>query len=134
MWYHFYAAKYTYFGKGLPMPRSTKSRKVCGEFKHKVFSPEDGNEEYVVLAVDEMEALRLCDYENLEQAKAARQMGISRGTFQRLLYSGRHKSVEALCEGKGILIQGGNYEISGKDISCDCGCKRCKKQMPEFTK
>lgn len=115
------------------MPRSTKSRKICAEFRHKVFAPDNGNEEYVVLAMDELEALRLCDYENLEQSEAARKMGVSRGTFQRILYSGRHKSVEALCEGKGVLIQGGNYEISEKDSSCECRCKRCKKQMPEFT-
>ena len=111
------------------MPRSAKCRKVCAEFQHKVFTAEDGKEEYVILAVDELEALRLCDYENLEQEAAARQMGVSRGTFQRILYSGRHKSVEALCEGKGVLIQGGYYEISKKDCSCKCGCKRCKKHM-----
>jgi predicted DNA-binding protein (UPF0251 family) len=109
------------------MPRSAMCRKVCAEFQYKVFTPGDGKEEYIILAVDELEALRLCDYENLEQKEAARQMGISRGTFQRILYSGRLKSVEALCEGKGVLIQGGNYEISRSGGSCECGCKRCKK-------
>lgn len=111
------------------MPRNSKCRKVCAEFHHKVFVPGDGGQGYVTLTVDELEALRLCDYENLEQEEAAGQMGISRGTFQRILYSGRHKSVEALCEGKGVLIQGGNYEIRDKNCPCECGCKRCKKGL-----
>ncbi len=109
------------------MPRIAKCRKVCAEFQHKVFTPQDSKQGYVILSVDELEALRLCDFENLEQEAAAQKMGVSRGTFQRILYSGRHKSVEALCEGKGILIQGGNYEITEKDCTCTFKCKRCKK-------
>ena len=113
------------------MPRSAKCRKVCAEFHHKVFTPEDNSLGYIILSVDELEALRLCDLENLEQEDAAKKMGISRGTFQRILYSGRHKTVEALCDGKGILVQGGNYEIAEKDCPCDFGCKRCKRQPSE---
>ncbi len=109
------------------MPRNAKCRKVCAEFQHKVFTPQDSKQGYVVLSVDELEALRLCDYENLEQETAAQKMGVSRGTFQRILYSGRYKSVEALCEGKGILIQGGNYEITGNECTCKFRCKRCRK-------
>lgn len=111
------------------MPRNAKCRKVCAEFEHKVFTPEEGGQGYIILSVDELEALRLCDFENLEQEDAAQKMGVSRGTFQRILYSGRHKSVEALCEGKGVLIQGGNYEITEMDLPCNCGCKRCKKVL-----
>ncbi len=109
------------------MPRNAKCRKVCAEFQHKVFTPEESGQGYVIICVDELEALRFCDLENLDQEEAAQRMGVSRGTFQRILYSARHKSVEALCEGKGVFIQGGNYEIKEEDCHCKFRCKRCRR-------
>jgi predicted DNA-binding protein (UPF0251 family) len=53
---------------------------------------------------DELEAMRLCDVEELEQADAGKRMGISRPTVQRLLYSGRRKVAGALIGGKAINI------------------------------
>lgn len=108
------------------MPRNLICRKICAEFGHKVFSPEEIEKGYVIINVDELEALRLCDLENKEQEEAARLMQVSRGTFQRILYSARHKSVEALCEGKGVRIEGGNYEIADGPCQCDFRCKNCK--------
>jgi uncharacterized protein len=108
------------------MSRIAKYRKVCAEFQHKVFSPENCEKEYVTMNVDELEALRLCDYENMDQLNAANKMGVSRGTFQRILYSARQKSAEALCYGKGICIKGGNYEIE-PECNCDFPCKRCMR-------
>ncbi|UCF10946.1 MAG: DUF134 domain-containing protein, partial [Candidatus Bipolaricaulota bacterium] len=49
----------------------------------------------VRLGLDELEAMRLCDVESLYQSIAARRMGVSRGTVQRLLDSGRRKVTEA---------------------------------------
>ena len=43
----------------------------------------------VELLLDELEAMRLADLEGLDQQGAADQMGISRGTLQRLLWAGR---------------------------------------------
>ena len=45
--------------------------------------------ETMILEVDELEALRLCDLEGLDQSGAGERMGVSRGTVQRLLKSGR---------------------------------------------
>jgi len=112
------------------MPRNVKCRKVCGEFQHKVFTPEESDKGYVTINVDELESLRLCDLENMEQEEAAKRMEVSRGTFQRILYSARRKSVEALCEGKGVRIEGGNYEIVDELCQCDLRCKKCKR-LPE---
>jgi len=61
--------------------------------------------EEVDLGVDELEALRLCDYKNLEQIEAAKKMKISQSTLQRILASARKKVAEALIEGKAIKIQ-----------------------------
>lgn len=56
------------------------------------------------LTLDQFEALRLCDVERLEQDEAGRKMGVSRGTIQRLLYSGRKQLVEAIMKNNAIVI------------------------------
>jgi len=61
--------------------------------------------EEVDLGSDELEALRLCDFEELSQTKAAKKMGISQSTLQRILTSARKKVSEALIEGKAIKIR-----------------------------
>jgi len=59
----------------------------------------------IVLEIDELEALRLCDSEGLSQAAAGERMGISRGTVQRLVTSGRRKVVEAIIECNALVIE-----------------------------
>lgn len=61
--------------------------------------------EEVDLSLDELEALRLCDYKNLEQTEAAKKMKVSQSTLQRILTSARKKVAEALIEGKAIKIR-----------------------------
>jgi len=56
------------------------------------------------LELSELEALRRCDLEGLDQAEAGRRMGLSRGTVQRLLAGGRAKVVRALVESSALLI------------------------------
>ena len=65
----------------------------------------------VCLSIEELEALRLKDFEKLDQEQCARQMNISRATFQRVLESARKKLTEALLKGKAIRIAGGAYEL-----------------------
>lgn len=60
--------------------------------------------EVVRLDVDELEALRLCDLEGHEQEAAGDRMGVSRGTVQRLLKSGREKLVGAVVGSSAIVI------------------------------
>ena len=56
------------------------------------------------LALDELEAIHLCDFEELEQKNAAKKMQISTSTLQRLLYSGRKKVIDALYNSKALKI------------------------------
>jgi predicted DNA-binding protein (UPF0251 family) len=63
------------------------------------------NLETVVLELDELEALRLCDLEGLSQAQAGSQMSISRGTVQRLVTSGRRKTIGAIINCRALVIQ-----------------------------
>jgi len=68
----------------------------------------------VELSVEEFEALRLKDYEGLEQVRVAKRIKISQPTLHRLLKSARRKVAEALTKGKAIKIHGGNYSIIKK--------------------
>src|SRR5512136_2651132 len=62
--------------------------------------------EQITIGRDEMEAMYLCDAENLSQEEAGVRMGVSRGTVQRLLTQGRKKTIEAVVLGKALAIEG----------------------------
>jgi predicted DNA-binding protein (UPF0251 family) len=53
---------------------------------------------------DELEALRLCDLEGLDQVSAGERMGVSRGTVQRMLKNGRAMLVRAVVENAALVI------------------------------
>ncbi len=61
--------------------------------------------EKVAIEADELEALSLCDRDGMTQAEAGDLMGISRGTVQRLVTSGRKKIIEALIEGHALVLK-----------------------------
>lgn len=61
--------------------------------------------EAIRLELSELEAMRLCDVEDHDQEQAGRQMGVSRGTVQRLLARGRSKVVRALLESHALVIE-----------------------------
>lgn len=58
-----------------------------------------------MLALDELEALRLCDRDGMYQDDAARLIGVSRPTLGRMLEEARRKVAEALTLGKAIRIE-----------------------------
>lgn len=58
----------------------------------------------VDLGLDEVEALRLADLEGLYRVEAARQMEVSRQTFDRILKRARKKVSTALIEGRALRI------------------------------
>ncbi len=68
--------------------------------------------EEVSLAVEELEALRLCDLEGLTISEASEKMGVSRHTLGRVLGRARHVVAEALCGGLALRIEGGAYAVS----------------------
>ena len=63
--------------------------------------------EKITIGHDEMEALFLCDSENLTQEEAGKRMGISRGTVQWLIAQAREKTIEAIVLGKALFFQSG---------------------------
>lgn len=66
----------------------------------------------VRLELDELEAMRLCDLEGHDQESAGTRMGVSRGTVQRLVTTGRSKMIQALVESAALLIEGGNNDAT----------------------
>jgi len=89
------------------MPRPRKKR-CCRRYKaDRIYKPRGiplTDIETTVLSLDEFEAMRLCDIENMDQEQAGKQMGVSRGTIQRLLYEARKKIIEAILHNNAILI------------------------------
>jgi uncharacterized protein len=80
---------------------------------------EFGDSKEVILAREEIEALRLVEIKNMSQEKAADSMNISQPTFSRILKSSRKKTAEAIVLGKAIKIEGGNaliHSFSLKDL------------------
>ena len=72
----------------------------------------------IQLSVEEAEAIRLKDIEELEQEDCAQKMDISRTTFARVLNSARRKMADALLNGKAIRIEGGNFEMATRRVRC----------------
>jgi len=66
--------------------------------------------EEVLLSLDELETIRLADYEGLYHENAAKQMGISRPTFGRILDGARRKVADAIINGKALQIKAVNSE------------------------
>jgi predicted DNA-binding protein (UPF0251 family) len=61
--------------------------------------------EQIPLLREELEALKLCDLDDLTQEEAGVRMGVSRGTVQRILTVARKKTAMALSKGKAIVFQ-----------------------------
>jgi predicted DNA-binding protein (UPF0251 family) len=75
----------------------------------------------IQLSIEEVEAIRLKDIEELEQEDCAQRMNISRTTFARILNSARQKMADALLNGKAIRIEGGNFQPSLQHFTCRRG-------------
>jgi len=92
---------------GLTMVRPVKCRMIGVSPTATYFKPRGIGMfmlEEVSLELDELEALRLADFEGLYQADAAERMGISRQTFANIVERARHKVADALIHGKALKI------------------------------
>lgn len=96
------------------MPRPIKPRYVQGHPVVDGFVPNRmppwGMQE-VFLSIEGLEAIRLSDYEGLDQERAAERMNVSRQTFGRILTLARSRVAEALVMGRVLRIEGGNFEM-----------------------
>ena len=67
--------------------------------------------EEVILSLEEFEAVRLIDYDGLDQSRAAEVMNVSRQTVGRILRVGRFKLAKAVVLGCSLKVSGGCYRI-----------------------
>ncbi|HNW85766.1 MAG TPA: DUF134 domain-containing protein [Candidatus Limiplasma sp.] len=119
------------------MPRPRKCRMVCCLPRYREFLPtanKSADQPPVYLTVDEYEAVRLIDYENLSQEECAASMEIARTTAQQIYSIARHKIAHALVEGVALRIEGGDYRLyhdenARRGCGSGCGrrpCRRCE--------
>jgi len=90
------------------MARPKKQRIIEANPNIKVFYPQTLNPdkaEKVEIGLDELEALRLTNIEQLSQEETASRMGISRQLVGLMLSSARKKITQALLEGKSIILK-----------------------------
>lgn len=112
----------------MPRPCCPRTIRPCEGTRRKLLTPTDSANrrtpeapstvqedrsarETIALTLDELEALRLADMEGLYQEAAARQMGVSRQTFGRIVTEARKKTATALVTGAAIEIRGGNVRV-----------------------
>ena len=96
------------------MPRPRKPRFVQGRPIVNTYVPDRvppwGREE-VFLTIEGLEAIRMTDFQGLDQETAAGLMNISRQTYGRILAEARAIVAEALVMGKILRIEGGHFEM-----------------------
>ncbi|MCB2216780.1 DUF134 domain-containing protein [Desulfofustis glycolicus] len=88
-------------------PRPKKMRRCEGTFCGRAFKPTGTPLQeltQISLHRDELEALRLCDFEGMTQEEAGLRMGVSRGTVQRIITGARKKMAQALTEGQALVF------------------------------
>lgn len=106
------------------MPRPRRLRRIAFEPKVAYFKPAGvpmTELEEVVLSKDELEALRLVDFEERDQNEVAKKMNVSQPTLSRLLKNARKKASEALVNGKAIKVEGGDVEFVGRGFGRGLG-------------
>ncbi|NLJ90663.1 MAG: DUF134 domain-containing protein [Clostridiales bacterium] len=119
------------------MARPTKRRKVCCIPDNNSFGPiamRLGEDNKIIMTIDEYETIRLIDLEDLTQEECAEKMHIARTTVQGIYKQARQKLADSLVNGKMLTIEGGKYRLCDESID-DCGptcyrrrkSKRCEK-------
>jgi predicted DNA-binding protein (UPF0251 family) len=106
------------------MPRPCKLRTVICNPQVSTFKPcgkGKENLETVYLSIDELEAVRLADYEGLYQEQAAAKMKVSRQTFGNIISSAHKKIADFLVNSKSLSVTGGNVKID----KCHFVCASC---------
>jgi len=102
--------------------RPKKYRIVEYLLKPTKFKPNRKINGYVELTIDELEAIRLADVENMYQENAARVMDVSRQTFGRIIKSAHTKIADAIINTKELRIGKNEKCRNVKLIKCaSCG-------------
>jgi predicted DNA-binding protein (UPF0251 family) len=72
------------------------------------------------LGLDELEAIRLADVENLSHEEVGEMMNVSRATAGRIIAEARRKVASALVHGWSLRVEGGKVETIPFDEAAAC--------------
>ena len=93
--------------------RREKLRRVGIIPEYRGFTPDGlASGDAIDMTVDELEVLRLCDLEGLNQEAVALHMGIARATVAAISSRAHRKVANALVNGRALVIEGGNIAYS----------------------
>lgn len=93
--------------------RREKLRRVGIIPEYRCFTPDGlASGDAIDMTVDELEVLRLCNLEGLNQEEVAQCMGIARATVAAICSRAHRKVANALVNGRAIVIEGGNIAYS----------------------
>jgi uncharacterized protein len=90
------------------MSRPRMMRRIRGRPNSSYFKPAGIRMidlEETEISMEEFEAIRLVDFEEVPQEEAGRKMNISQPTLSRILKTGRKKIADAIVSGKAIKIR-----------------------------
>ena len=97
--------------------RPKKTRWIRCEPGERCFRPQHKSSddlEGVILTLDEFEAVRLLDFEENTQERAAKKMKVHRSTVSRIIASAHKKIADALINVKAVKIEGGCCKVVGE--------------------
>lgn len=92
------------------------NRTVQGGAVGRCYAPQcdsGGQHEVVMLLPEEIAALDLIDFQDLEQEEAAHVLGVSRKTVWRDIHEARHKIADAILNGKAIQMEDCTRRLAG---------------------
>jgi len=113
------------------MPRPRKQKKICEMPRIDAFAPAGSRDDAdtVTMSIEEYEAIRLIDYEDLTQEQCAEVMNVARSTIQRIYMDARKKLADCIINGRELSIRGGHYTIcTAKTDQAYClGCNKYRR-------
>ena len=93
--------------------RRQKLRRVGIIPEYRGFTPDGlASGDAIDMTIDELEVLRLCDLEGLNQEAVAQHLGIARATVAAICSRAHRKVANALVNGRALIIEGGNIVYS----------------------
>jgi len=103
------------------LTRPCKCRRISGRPRVALFKPCGvplSELRETCLTLDELEAVRLADLEELYQEEAALRMGVSRQTFGNIIRTAHGKIADALVNAKSLKIAGGAVRLDRQRFRC----------------
>ena len=114
------------------MPRRKRNRRIQVPPIIKgmsVFGVRGRKSNEVYLLLEEYEAIRLLDYQNLTQEEAAVHMDVSRPTLTRIYEEARKKVATSFVEGRDIIFRGGDIYFDKNWYKCNS----CQASFNHYT-